>query len=41
MTGSDVYSNSGLLCVVACSEVDAGVQAGGSLLSAHPFLLCL
>ena len=30
---------SGLLYVVACSEV--GVEAGGSLLSANPFLLCL
>ena len=30
---------SGLLNVVACSEVEAGVEAGGSLLSAHPFLL--
>ena len=30
---------SGLLHVVACSKVDAGVEAGGSLLSAHPFLL--
>ena len=28
-----------LLHVVACSEVEAGVEAGGSLLSAHPFLL--
>ena len=32
---------SGLLRVVACSEVEARVEAGGSLLSAHPFLLCL
>ena len=40
-TGCDIYSNSGLLHVVACSEVDAGVEAGGSLLSARPFLLCL
>ena len=32
---------SGLLRVIACSEVDAGVKAGGLLLSAHPFLLCL
>ena len=31
---------SGLLCVVACSEIDAGVEARGSLLSVHPFLLC-
>ena len=30
---------SGLLCVVACSEVEAGVEAEGSLLSAHPFIL--
>ena len=32
---------SGLVRVVACSKVDAGVEVGGSLLSAHPFLLCL
>ena len=30
---------SGLLRVVECSKVDAGVEAGGSLLSTHPFLL--
>ena len=42
MTGSDVILHcSGLLCVVACSEVDAGVEVGGSLLSAHSFLLWL
>ena len=32
---------SGLLHVVACSKVDAGVKAGDLLLSAHLFLLCL
>ena len=32
---------SGLLRVVACSKVDAGVKAGGLLLSAHLFLLWL
>ena len=31
----------GLLCVVACSEVDAVIEAGGLLLSAQPFLLCM
>ena len=41
MTGCAVYSNSGLLHVAACSEVDAGVETGGSLLSAHLFLLFL
>ena len=29
----------GLLHVVACSEVDAGIEAGGSLLSVHRYLL--
>ena len=35
-TGSDVFSNFALLRLVVCSEVDAGVKAGGLLLSAHP-----
>ena len=29
----------GFLRVIACSKIDAGVEAGGSLLTAHPFLL--
>ena len=32
---------SGLLRVVACSEVEVGVEEEGSLLSAHSFLLHL
>ena len=32
---------SGLLRVVACSKVDAGVEARDLLLSVHPFLLGL
>ena len=42
--GSDVNSNFALLRLAvcgACSEVDAEVEAGGLLLSAHPFLLCM
>ena len=36
-----ILHSSGLMCVGACSEVDAEVEAGGLLFSAHPFLLCL